>query len=236
MRKDKKPLSAAALFSISIAVFILLARVLGWSYWISGLVSVGTYLSLALLFPEIQKIGSTPVEELTSGETLKAELEESMQKIEHIGKISRSIADPDIRTMGLELYDIGSHIMEYLNHEPKKISKSLYFLSYDVDTALRIIDNYNTLSQNISSRRLAEVKSNTEKSLGILVKRFENERDGFYESKLEDLKLDTDILTKTLEMQEIEKQKEDLKTSTDAHFASAYPGREDSKNGRTNHE
>lgn len=236
MRKDKKPLSAPALFSISIAVFIILAVVLKWSYWISGIVSVGTYLSLAMLFPEIQKIGSTPVEELTSGETLKAELEESMQKIEHIGKISRSIADPDIRTTGLELYDIGAHIMEYLNNEPKKISKSLYFLSYDVDTALRIIDNYNTLSQNISSRRLAEVKSNTEKSLGILVKRFENERDGFYESKLEDLKLDTDILAKTLEMQEIEKQKEDLKTQTDEHFVSAYPGREDLKNGRMNHE
>lgn len=222
MNENNSPKKTILILLFSIAIFFLTSFLLKWHMVIAGLLSIGSYVGLSLVTADVEKIGSTPVDKLSSGETLKQALDEAELKVNNIGKISRTIKDKEINEMGLELYNIGVQIIDYLKQNPGKISKSLYFLSYDVDTALRILDNYKTLSLNVSKEKLVEVEKNSEKSLSILVTNFKSHRDSFYQSKIEDIRLDTDILTKTLEMQEIEKKREDIKTETDKNFVKTY--------------
>lgn len=222
MNENNSPKKTILILLFSIAMFFLTSFLLKWHMAIAGILAIGSYVGLSLVTADVKKIGSTPVDKLSSGETLKQALDEAELKVNNIGKISRTIKDKEINEMGLELYNIGMQIIDYLKQNPGKISKSLYFLSYDVDTALRILDNYKTLSLNVSKEKLVEVEKNSEKSLSILVTNFKSHRDSFYQSKIEDIRLDTDILTKTLEMQEIEKKREDIKTDTDKNFVKTY--------------
>lgn len=211
-KEDKK---IAGILAGSLGVFGATTLVLSWPIWIGGILSVGTYIGLSLFTAEPPKIGDTPVEYLSGGLTLKENLDDASYKILKIEEIGRQVRDPEIHEMSLKLANIGFQIIDFLEKNPKRIASALTFLRTDVDTALRILDNYRTLYQNVSSDKMIEVEENTEKSLEILLIQFENQMNSFFKEKILDLDADTKVLSKTLKIGDIRKEEENIQTETD---------------------
>lgn len=201
---------------ISTFLFFILWLFLKWNVFVAALIPIGLYTSVMLLTNEPEKIGSTSVESITAGDKMKEELKDAYDDINLIGNISQKIENLEIMNLGLEIYQTGLQIIEFLEKNPNKIAASLTFFNYDIPTALRILDNYYTLEkENISESKLSSARVNTIKSMEILEKRFANQRDGYYQNILTDLSLDTDILSKTLEQAENIKKEEGAKANTD---------------------
>ena len=216
---NKKFVTVPKMVFASTFLFFVLWLFFKWNVFVAALIPIGLYVSVMLLTNEPEKIGSTSVESISGGDKMKEELKDAYDDINLIGDISQKVENLEIINLGLEIYQTGLQIIEFLEKNPSKIVASLTFFNYDITTALRILDNYYTLEkENVSESKLSAARENAIKSLEILKKRFANQRDGYYQNIISDLSLDTDILTKTIEQAEDIKKEENITANTDYIF------------------
>ena len=218
MNDKKNKLNPLMITGISIIIFFMLLIPLQWNILVSAMISIGTYVGISLITTEQVKIGSTPIDMLAQGQEMKDTLDTAHLKIIKIGQISKQINDPEIKQMSQQLYQTGLDIIDYLNKKPENISKSLFFLNSHVDTALRILDNYQTLIKSTTKGKHKKIEESAEKGLRILVKIFEDQKDGYHKSAIALMEAESDTLMTALEMGELEKLENNITTDTDNAF------------------
>lgn len=217
--KEHEGVKAIILLIGSVVIFFLLIFILQWNFFVSAAISIGLYISSSLLSIGTVMIGSTPIDKIAQGEELKKELDLAQSRIIMIGDISDSVEDKEIKEFGNNIFESGVKIIDFLNKNPNKIAGSLTFFNYDIKTALSILNNYVLLKGNVSESKIKEVENNTEKSLEILAKRFENQVDGYFQNKITDLELESSLLSKTLELGESVKTEENIETKKELDFS-----------------
>ena len=186
---------------ISSIVFLFLFLVLKWNVFVSLIFAVAIFSAVYLLTKPIRKIGNIELENLVNGLELHELFKEANFDLETMKDQVNHISDPSVKEKVTSLAGVGQDILNYLEENPKEISKSRHFLEYYFETAKRIVINYVKLAKaNISESKFSHITEKTIESLQLLDKVFVNQRDGYHEDKLMALEVENDLLEKTIKL------------------------------------
>lgn len=187
-----------------IAVFGVTFFILQWQVLITAVLAVGTYVGVSLLTKPVYKLGSVNVESLRDGEELRAILIEAHRDLEVIKGAALKGNHDQIRESGLQLYETGSNIVDYLQHNPNKINIARRFLSYYLDTSAEIMSKYGRFTETKSkSVEVQRVYAQTERALTILDEAFDKQFVQLMENEIFDIETDIKVLENTLKMEEL---------------------------------
>ena len=125
-----------------IAVFLVLALGLHWSFLFSAALGVGIYLGLwFLLAPKADPITLYFAQRPDGGE-MQALMEEAERDLKAIRSAAGRITDVRTHEDALALTETGDRLYCYLREHPEKISSANRFLIYYLDTVGRILGQY----------------------------------------------------------------------------------------------
>ena len=125
-----------------IAVFLVLALLLRWSFLFSAALGVGVYLGLwFLLAPKADPI-SLYFAKQSGGEEMLALMEEAERDLKAIRSAADRITDIQTHEDSLALTETGDRLYRYLQENPEKIPSATRFLTYYLDTVGRILGQY----------------------------------------------------------------------------------------------
>ena len=125
-----------------IAVFLLLALVLHWNYFLGAALGVGVYFGLWFLLTPRPDAFTLYLAGRPDGEEVRARMEEAGRDLARIWTCARRITDMQTQADALALTETGTRIYTYLRKQPEKISTAYRFLTYYLDTVGRILDQY----------------------------------------------------------------------------------------------
>lgn len=193
-----KPILSAVVSSI---LFIVLTIILEWNFFVAALISILSYYSIVLLSNPVKKIGDTKIEKIEQGERIKRIYDNALTNIENMKKYSDDISDKYISEQSNRLQKKGEDILEYLTNNINYISSSEHFLDYYLMTGNKIIKNYLEIeNSNISNDKKSLIYKETSESLSYLNEIFNRQLDSYYEDKILELELESDLLEKTVKL------------------------------------
>ena len=125
-----------------IAVFLVLALALRWSFLFSAALGVGIYLGLwFLLTPKADPVTLYFAKRPDGGE-MQALMEEAARDLRAIRSAAGRITDVRTHEDALALTETGDRLYRYLREHPEKIPSANRFLTYYLDTVGRILGQY----------------------------------------------------------------------------------------------
>lgn len=174
---------------------------LKWNFFVAALLALGVYTGVYLISKPRLMIGNTDMEAIENGKELAEIFLEYQTNTEFLKTLASSFKDTDIREKSLSLAKTSKDIENYLEGNPREISKSRYFLDYYMKTAIEILKNYSNLDQaNVSADKFLEIKEKTNKSLDLLNEIFARQRDSYHKDKITQLEVETDLLEQTIKL------------------------------------
>lgn len=127
---------------------------------------------------------------------LETTMKEGGEKVRALVDCSNDIKDPAIRAKIARIIDVIKRIFADFERDPKDIKQAKQFLSYYLDTSIKIVRKYRDLStQNVRSPDIAATLAKAELMLDSIEKAFEKQLARLLRDDIMDL--DTEI--KTLE-------------------------------------
>ena len=188
---------------ISSIVFLILFIGIKWNLIISFALAAGVFFSSFMFLKPTLKIGSFSTDELEDGQELEKILSDAKDDLGYLRSYSSMDTNNNIevQTEIDSLVKLGSGIINKMEQNPKLISKSRHFLTYYVDRARKIVENYDELREGyISDPKFLKIEESTIDSLKLLNQVFKSTRDDIYKSKLLELEVENDLLEKTVKM------------------------------------
>lgn len=182
-------------------IFIVLYSVLHWNFLVSFIIAIGTFIGIFLIMKPVPKIGDVEMQDLKDGMALHALYAGALADLLKMEEVTQDLTSSNIQGQCTNLVNTGHDILNYLENNPREISKSRHFLEYYFETAKKIITNYGQLKRaNISSDKFQHIADKTSESLDLLQKIFANQRDSYHEDKVMALEVETDLLEKTIRL------------------------------------
>lgn len=181
--------------------FIIFYSILHWHLAVSLLLALGIFIGIYLITKPVQKIGDIEIENIQDGMTLHALYAGALSDWLDFQESFERLDDSPVKQTASILHQTGRDILNYLEKNPRELSKSRHFLEYYFETARKIMVNYSQLQQaNISPNKFQHITEKTMESLELLQKIFANQRDDYHEDKVTALEVETDILEKTIKL------------------------------------
>lgn len=129
-------------------------------------------------------------------ELLETTMKEGGEKVKALIDCSNDIKDPAIRTKIARIIEVIKSIFANFEKDPKDIKQAKQFLSYYLDTSIKIVRKYRDLSlQNVRSPEIASTLAKAELMLDSIEKAFEKQ----HARLLRDDAMDLDTEIQTLE-------------------------------------
>lgn len=187
---------------ISSLVFLLLFLGLNWHILISLALSAGVFASLYLLLKPQLKIGSYKLEMIEDGDELLKIMDDAKDDLAYLDSyLKKHKRNDDIKVKVKDILTLGHKILNKMENNPRLISSSRHFLTYYVDRARKIVENYEELKEAYEKdEKFEKINKSTLESLGLLKEVFENTRDDIYKDKLLELELENELLEKTVKL------------------------------------
>lgn len=199
LKKKRDPNIIAGLSAAG--VFLILFILLDWSIIVSLLIAVGIFFGVYNLAKPVLKIGDIELSQLEDGIEIQNIYIQAIEDVASIRTSSDSIQNPVIKEKSKRLASIGQDILNYLENNPKEISRSRHFLTYYLPTGEKIVDNYLLLKKaNVSEDKFVLITERTEESLDLLTKVYKNQRDGYHKNRVMDLEVQTELLERTIQL------------------------------------
>lgn len=132
----------AAALGAGIAVFLVLALALKWSFVLSALLGVGVYAALSLLLTPKPDKGTVFFAGRPDGAELAALMDEAGRDLKDIRRVVAQITDINTQKEAQALAEVGERIYRYLLDQPDKIPAARRFLTYYLDTVGRVLGQY----------------------------------------------------------------------------------------------
>lgn len=197
MDDNKKQNFAAT--SVSIVVFLLFFLGLKWNMVVASLLSVGTWFGVYNLSKPVLKLGNTDIEALENAQEIKELMEEAHRDMTMYKNHLDQVKAPEIKEEGEKLYATGKSILDYLEDNPRKISKARRFLNYYLETSKELIVKYVSFEKtNIKTEELVRIYESTLKALNILQEAFRKQFVKLASNEILDIESDIQLLEKTL--------------------------------------
>lgn len=133
---------------------------------------------------------------------LKETMAIGKDRIAEIDKLLEKIKDPSVREKVLEIREYVVKIFENFKNDPEDIKISRQFLSYYLDTTIKIIRKYIDLSsQKVISVELKESLQRVDSILSQIIEAFAKHHDKLIQNDIMDLDAEITVMEKTMKME-----------------------------------
>lgn len=182
-------------------VFILSSVVVGFNFLISALLAVGGYIAGTFIFHEKDEIDV----HLSGGVTqamLDETLAEGYKKLKVLKEYRKKIFNESVGRKIDAIADVIDRIFENFKKDPKDIKAARQFLSYYLDSTLKIVDKYIDLSaRGIKSADLVQSLAKVEELLDTIYHAFEKQLEILVKDDVMDLDTELKLLESTIKME-----------------------------------
>jgi 5-bromo-4-chloroindolyl phosphate hydrolysis protein len=135
---------------------------------------------------------------------LETTMKEGGEKIGVLIDCAKSINNPLVREKIGRIVDVIKHIFTNFEKDPKDIKQAKQFLSYYLDTSIKIVKKYRDLSaQNVRSPEIAATLSKAELMLDSIEKAFEKQHARLLRDDAMDLDTEIETLEKTFNAEDL---------------------------------
>ena len=133
---------------------------------------------------------------------LKETMSLGKDKVAEIDRLSEKIKDPSVKEKVLEIREQVVKIFENFKNDPDDIKISRQFLSYYLDTTIKIIRKYIDLSsQKVISVELKESLKRVDEILVQIIDAFQKHHDKLIQNDIMDLDAEITVMEKTMKME-----------------------------------
>ena len=133
---------------------------------------------------------------------LKETINLGKDKVAEIDRLSEKIKDPSVKEKVLEIREQVVKIFENFKNDPDDIKISRQFLSYYLDTTIKIIRKYIDLSsQKVISVELKESLKRVDEILVQIIDAFGKHHDKLIQNDIMDLDAEITVMEKTMKME-----------------------------------
>jgi len=135
---------------------------------------------------------------------LETTMKEGGEKIGVLADCAKNINNPMVREKIGRIIDIIKRIFNNFEKDPKDIKQAKQFLSYYLDTSIKIVKKYRDLSaQNVRSPEIAATLSKAELMLDSIEKAFEKQHARLLRDDAMDLDTEIETLEKTFNAEDL---------------------------------
>ncbi len=135
---------------------------------------------------------------------LEATMKEGGEKIGVLVDCAKNISNPLVREKIGRIVDVIKGIFTNFEKDPKDIKQAKQFLSYYLDTSIKIVKKYRDLSaQNVRSPEIAATLSKAELMLDSIEKAFEKQHARLLRDDAMDLDTEIETLEKTFNAEDL---------------------------------
>jgi 5-bromo-4-chloroindolyl phosphate hydrolysis protein len=139
-----------------------------------------------------------------SQELFDSTMKEGGDKIRILTDCSSRISDPEVKAKVAHIVDVIRGIFANFQKDPKDIRQAKQFLSYYLDTSIKIVKKYIDLSsQNVRSPEIAATLSKAELMLDSIGKAFEKQQARLLRDDAMDLDTEIETLEKTFSAEDL---------------------------------
>ena len=133
---------------------------------------------------------------------LKETIAIGKDRVAEIDRLLAKIQDPSVKAKVLEIREQVVKIFENFKNDPEDIKISRQFLSYYLDTTIKIIRKYIDLSsQKVISPELKESLKRVDELLVSIIDAFQKHHDKLIQNDIMDLDAEITVMDKTLKME-----------------------------------
>lgn len=162
----------------------------------------GAYLCIYAFRPKTSL--SFELGEGMTPQLLETTMKEGGEKIRALADCSRDIKDPAIQAKVARIIDVVKRIYADFEKDPKDIKKAKQFLSYYLDTSIKIVRKYRDLSaQNVRSPDITATLTKAESMLDSIEKAFEKQLARLLRDDVMDLDTEIQTLEKTFNAEDL---------------------------------
>ncbi|HXB06442.1 MAG TPA: 5-bromo-4-chloroindolyl phosphate hydrolysis family protein [Puia sp.] len=137
-------------------------------------------------------------------ELLETTMKEGGDKVKALIDCSKDIKDPAIRAKIARIIEVIKSIFANFEKDPKDIKQAKQFLSYYLDTSIKIVRKYRDLSgQNVRSPEIAATLTKAELMLDSIEKAFEKQHARLLRDDAMDLDTEIQTLEKTFNAEDL---------------------------------
>lgn len=182
-------------------LFLILLFLLHWPFPVALLLGLGITVALQFLTKSVERIGTTPIDRLEQGEEALLLYRATRKTMDEMRQWQYRITDGKLFKQADELVRVGADIFYYLTRHPEKILPSRQFLTYYLETANRIFQNYVEMQNaHLSEEKFLSIREQTATSVDYLHTIFVNQRDGYHRDAMQNLEEESELLEKTITM------------------------------------
>lgn len=183
------------------AVFILSSVLVGFNFLISAILAVGAYIAGTFILHEKEEIDV----HLSGGVTqamLEETLAEGYKKLKILKEFRKKIFNETVGKKIDAIADVIDRIFENFKKDPKDIKAARQFLSYYLDSTLKIVDKYIDLSgRGVKSSDLVQSLAKVEELLDTIYHAFEKQLEILVKDDVMDLDTELKLLESTIKME-----------------------------------
>jgi 5-bromo-4-chloroindolyl phosphate hydrolysis protein len=137
-------------------------------------------------------------------ELLEMTMKEGDQQIRALTDCAAGIDNPEVRAKIARIVDVIKRIFANFQKDPKDIKQAKQFLSYYLDTSIKIVKKYRDLSdQKVRSPEIAATLSKAELMLDSIEKAFEKQHARLLRDDAMDLDTDIQTLERTFNAEDL---------------------------------
>lgn len=137
-------------------------------------------------------------------ELLESTMKEGDEKIRALTDCASGITNPEVRAKIARIIDVIKRIFANFQKDPKDIKQAKQFLSYYLDTSIKIVKKYRDLSdQKVRSPEIAATLSKAELMLDSIEKAFEKQHARLLRDDAMDLDTDIQTLERTFNAEDL---------------------------------
>ena len=162
----------------------------------------GIYIFIYAFRPKV-RIEFKPGDGITP-ELVATTMKEGNEKIRILGEYAQKIKDPTVSARIYRIIEIIKKIFENFKKDPKDIRSAKQFLSYYLDTCIKIVRKYIDLSsQNVRSPEIAATLTKAENMLDSIEKAFEKQQARLLRDDVMDLDVEIETLERTFSAEDL---------------------------------
>jgi 5-bromo-4-chloroindolyl phosphate hydrolysis protein len=135
---------------------------------------------------------------------LESTMKEGGEKIGVLVDVAKNITDPAVKAKIARIIEVIKNIFSNFERDPKDIKQAKQFLSYYLDTSIKIVKKYRDLSaQNVRSPEIAATLAKAELMLDSIEKAFEKQHARLLRDDAMDLDTEIETLEKTFSAEDL---------------------------------
>jgi 5-bromo-4-chloroindolyl phosphate hydrolysis protein len=137
-------------------------------------------------------------------EDLNRTLRDGDEKIQLLQSYSTKLTDPKVREKLTDITEIVRDIYGNFKRDPKNIKYARQFLSYYLDTTIKIVKKYSDLAaQDIDTPEIRETLTRAENMLATIERAFEKQKAKLLTDDVMDLDVEIEMLEKTFAAEDL---------------------------------